>query len=199
MSAHEDTWTSGNIAWTPEEAATWVERCTNAGGVWTWSVGISGTMSILNNAAVNLMIATDAVIVSRKPNAAPTFNSSTIIGGNVDRTAPYSGNISSSASDINGDSITFAKLTGPEWLNVNTNGTLSGTPTRTLDIGMNRFRVLASDGQGDIDIAELEIIVNDVAANNRAYTSVSFEKLRSDLSTGMISGMSASDPDVDYF
>ena len=46
-----------------------------------------------------------------------------------------------------GDTLTFSKLSGPAWLNVAANGTLSGTPCGS-DYGANKFTVRVTDATG---------------------------------------------------
>lgn len=45
-------WTSGAIVWTVAQGADWKGRCLEAGGSWTWSVGTSAALSLLNPGAV---------------------------------------------------------------------------------------------------------------------------------------------------
>lgn len=56
------------------------------------------------------------------------------------------GSIAATAIDPNdGDVVTYSLLSGPDWLTVATDGTLSGTPT-SANLGFNTFEVQASDG-----------------------------------------------------
>ena len=55
--------------------------------------------------------------------------------------------IATNATDLNNDPLTFAKLSGPAWLNVAGNGALSGTPSSS-DAGPNIFVVSATDPGG---------------------------------------------------
>jgi hypothetical protein len=72
---------------------------------------------------------------------------------------PYSATVSTNATDPNGDILTFAKVSGPTWLTVGTDGTLSGTP-QSSDIGPNSFSVSATDPGGLSASATLNISVN---------------------------------------
>jgi uncharacterized repeat protein (TIGR03803 family) len=75
---------------------------------------------------------------------------------------PYSGTIATNAADPNlaaGGTLTFYKVTGPGWLNVATNGGLSGMPSST-NLGANAFLVLAVDSGGLSAVADLGIMVN---------------------------------------
>ncbi len=59
----------------------------------------------------------------------------------------YSGSVTPSVSDPNGDALTFAKLGGPGWLGIAANGTLLGTPL-SANTGTNSFVVRATDATG---------------------------------------------------
>lgn len=58
---------------------------------------------------------------------------------------PYSASISGKATDPEGEPITYSLQDVGTWLNVETNGILSGTPTFS-DLGENTFTVIADDG-----------------------------------------------------
>jgi LmbE family N-acetylglucosaminyl deacetylase len=57
-----------------------------------------------------------------------------------------------------GDTITFTKLSGPAWLSVAADGTLSGTPSND-DLGLNQFVIRATDSGGLYDEATVSIQV----------------------------------------
>jgi hypothetical protein len=63
--------------------------------------------------------------------------------------AVYTGTIADDASDPESDPMTFSKVSGPAWLNVASNGTLSGTPDNS-NVGDNNFtvQVVATGGSG---------------------------------------------------
>lgn len=64
------------------------------------------------------------------PNQPPKFISSSITKSSATVGAAYSGqSLAGSATDPEGNIITFSKVSGPAWLGVAANGTLSGTPT----------------------------------------------------------------------
>src|SRR5207247_10128143 len=60
--------------------------------------------------------------------------------------------------DPNGDTITFAKVTGPAWLSVAGNGGLSGTPFSD-SAGTNAFVVRATDPTGLFTSATMNLVV----------------------------------------
>jgi len=62
------------------------------------------------------------------------------------------------ASDYDGGMLTFSKISGPAWLNVASNGTLSGTPG-PADRGENTAAVRVADPSGATDDATISITV----------------------------------------
>jgi hypothetical protein len=71
----------------------------------------------------------------------------------------YSSSIAGSGSNAYGLPITYEKLSGPSWLSVASDGTLSGTP-QTSDSGANLWIVRARNGYGGSDISSLSVIVD---------------------------------------
>ena len=61
--------------------------------------------------------------------------------------APYAASLAANSIRPAGDTVLFAKLSGPAWLNVGSDGTLSGTPAIS-DIGTNAFTVSLFDNNG---------------------------------------------------
>ena len=57
-----------------------------------------------------------------------------------------------------GEVLTFAKLSGPAWLSVSTNGDLSGTPT-DLNVGSNVFSVQVTDSTARSSVAQMVVTV----------------------------------------
>ncbi len=68
-------------------------------------------------------------------------------GGTVGR--PYSGSVAAAATDPDaGDDLVFTKVSGPEWLEISADGTLTGTPGAS-DAGFNQFTVRVTDLAGE--------------------------------------------------
>ena len=63
------------------------------------------------------------------------------------------------AFDPNAETLTFTKISGPEWLTVSADGDLGGTP-HAGDAGPNQFVVRVEDQAGLADEAEMNIAVN---------------------------------------
>lgn len=96
--------------------------------------------------------------VSLVPNWPPTFKVDPFAEPDVVAGQTYSASISTNASDLNSDALTFAKVSGPAWLNVSSGGILSGTPL-SADVGLNSFVVSVSDTGGASSTATLNINV----------------------------------------
>jgi hypothetical protein len=91
-------------------------------------------------------------------NGAPSFTSNPLNFPSATPGQPYAGSIASSATDPNGDTLSFSKTSGPTWLSVATDGTLSGTPA-AADVGANVFGVRVTDPGGLFADATLNISV----------------------------------------
>ena len=77
----------------------------------------------------------------------PVFLANSITLATAIAGLPYSSSISNLATAPQGDPLSFAKVSGPLWLNVDTNGILSGSPS-SADIGTNVFVVSLTDSNG---------------------------------------------------
>ena len=94
-------------------------------------------------------------------NSAPLFTPASFAKPAATAGVPYTGTIATNAYDpdvIAGDGLSFYKVTGPAWLNVATNGTLSGTPAGP-DVGPGSFLVLVVDSGGLAAVGNLSINV----------------------------------------
>jgi uncharacterized repeat protein (TIGR03803 family) len=77
----------------------------------------------------------------------PIFISNSITLASAMAGAPYSSSISNFAVAPPGDVLSFSKVSGPLWLNVATNGVLSGAPPAS-DLGTNLFVFGLADTNG---------------------------------------------------
>jgi uncharacterized protein affecting Mg2+/Co2+ transport len=116
-------------------------------------------------------VSTNKVIAVVAPNLAPTWSSNPVAKGNATVGVAYSGSLSGNASDPEGKTLTFAKVSGPTWLAVATNGALSGTAA-TADVGANAFTVSVSDGVNAAVSATLNITVVAPLVNGAQFVSV---------------------------
>jgi len=89
----------------------------------------------------------------------PVFNSDPIIESDAIGDIPYNGTLSDDVEYYDVSQLTFSKEGGPEWLNVDPNGALSGTPSSS-DEGINNFTVQVDDGLNAPDQATLQITVD---------------------------------------
>lgn len=96
----------------------------------------------------------------------PVFSADSITKTAATEAVAYRGTISGDASDPDGDTLTFTRVSGPSWLSVAANGTLSGTPG-VADRGVNSWTVQVSDGTA-MDTATLNITVNAAVSVNQA-------------------------------
>lgn len=99
------------------------------------------TGGIANNSSV--MVAAMSLV----PNWPPTFNLNPLTLPGATSGQSYSANIVTNASDLNGNPLMFAKVSGPAWLTVATSGALSGIPADT-DANTNTFLISVTDNAG---------------------------------------------------
>ena len=95
-------------------------------------------------------------------NSPPYFFSPNFAKAPATPGVPYAGTVATNATDPDlgaGDTLTFYKVTGAAWLNVATNGGISGTPANT-DVGADSFLVLVEDSAGLAGLATMAITVN---------------------------------------
>ncbi|MDB4541287.1 polysaccharide lyase family 7 protein [Akkermansiaceae bacterium] len=106
-------------------------------------------------------------------NTAPTFTSDPINKIEANVNAAYDGTIAGDAFDVDSDPMTFSKVSGPAWLRVAANGTLSGTPS-SGDIGDHAFTVQVDTSDGS-DIATLNLTVYPAGVFWEELTNDDFE------------------------
>ena len=112
-------------------------------------------------------------------NDAPVWNSNPVVEADALEDVAYSNSIAGAASDFDtGASLSYAKVSGPSWLNVAADGTLSGTPGSS-DVGVNSWTVSVSDGIAAPVNATLNI---SVAERYEAEDAVRFNTTRSTFS-----------------
>jgi len=135
--------------------------------IWVYTAALDVTL----NEGTNTVRATttgseganlDHLAVWSQVTGAPYFTSDPINEINADIDVAYSSSIADDATDPESDPMTFSKVSGPDWLNVSTNGVLSGTPAGT-NLGVNAFTVQVDAADGS-DTATLNIRVVDPTA-----------------------------------
>jgi hypothetical protein len=122
-------------------------------GTNSWTVQVSDGISGNDKATLSIFV--------DYSNHAPTFPADPFSAAPATEDSPYSGTIAGSAMDTDGDSLTYSKVSGPDWLYVSSDGSLSGTPVQT-DVGLNNSTVLVDDGNGKNGTATLRIKVENV-------------------------------------
>ncbi|MDH3982152.1 MAG: fibronectin type III domain-containing protein, partial [Kiritimatiellaceae bacterium] len=139
----------------------------------------------------------DDVSVSALTGSASVFTNSTIIKADATGGLAYTGEtLAGSATDADGDTLTYSLPRIGTWLTVAADGALSGTPDV---LGTNTFEILVEDGTGWVDKATLEIVVN---INGSVPEWVSDPVVKADGAlgeayTGETLAGSATDPDPD--
>ena len=110
-----------------------------------------------------LASATAAVVVHvTGGNHAPVFTSNPLTKPAATEGVAYSQTLTGTATDADtGDTLTFAKTSGPAWLAAASNGTLTGTPGNSDD-GANSFVVRVTDTSGAYAETTLNINVTPV-------------------------------------
>ena len=96
--------------------------------------------------------------------ADPGWNTAAFSLPDAKQDQPYSGSLAFFATPQDG-SLSFSKVTGPGWLNVDPNGALSGTPLAT-DVGTNEFVLQVTDGSTFTNDATVALFVKAAAANS---------------------------------
>ncbi|AWF81008.1 hypothetical protein BTJ40_09390 [Microbulbifer sp. A4B17] len=116
-------------------------------------------------------IAIDNVVIEEAVTGpvAPTFLKDEIEKPDAREGSVYTGSILDDVIDVNSDLLSFRKVSGPEWLSVAADGSLSGTPLES-DVAVNSFIVEVSDGSFT-DNAMLKITVKDKDAPLVLYSN----------------------------
>ena len=114
------------------------------------------TVEVTDNGSLN-DTATVTVNVTNV-NEAPSLSDST--GSDVDDGQPYTDILAGTDPDA-GDILSYSKVSGPAWLNIASNGGLSGTPG-SIDVGINQWTVRVTDAGGLSAEATLTITVNGI-------------------------------------
>jgi autotransporter-associated beta strand protein len=121
---------------------------------------------------------TAAQVVALLTNTAPQFVTNLIASVSSTQSIAYSSSIAGAATDADpGDTLTYSKISGPAWLNVAADGTLTGTPTPS-DGGTNIFTVRVTDTAGASAFAGLTI--NTIALNANGVWNADANGLWSD-------------------
>ncbi|MEO7933317.1 MAG: LamG-like jellyroll fold domain-containing protein [Chthoniobacterales bacterium] len=132
-------------------------------------------------------------------NHAPKFTGNPLFRANATQGTAYTTqSIYTSATDADGGTLIYEKVSGPSWLGVAANGALSGTPANS-DNGKNLLVVRVTDPVGATDDANLYVTVNNT---NEAPTWLSGTVTKPGVTRGQAYASSlaanATDPDLPY-
>ena len=161
----------------------------------TYDAGAFPSLPIGLNGGRDLIFSVQA---TAPVNQAPVFTADPINKANGDENVAYSGSIAGDASDPESDPMTFSKVSGPAWLSVASDGTLSGTPAAG-NVGLNVF-VVQVDATGGSDTVTLNITVDAAPVNQApAFTVDPVSKANGDENVAYVGSIAtdASDPESD--
>ena len=128
-----------------------------AGTSWTSAYSLSGGVANQQTSGAVGMIFNE--LTSGAGNNPPVFATDPVVEAGAFQDVAYSASLADNASDGDLDPMSFGMVSGPSWLNVETNGVLTGTPLAG-DLGTNSWKVLVSDGTAT-NFANLQIVVGD--------------------------------------
>lgn len=120
----------------------------------------------------------------------PTVGTNLVNGGTLTQGVPYSGTVAGTATDPDAGGITYSKQYGPAWLNVASNGALTGTP----GYGVNSdqfFTIKATDADGAPQYFVLKIVAPPVDYGSGPIAYWDFN----DPSLGAVEGAAVPDSD----
>ncbi|MBM4317131.1 MAG: tandem-95 repeat protein [Deltaproteobacteria bacterium] len=114
---------------------------------------------------------TEVQIFVEKANEPPVWNNHPTLLPDAAEDKNYGDvELSKFVTDPDGDRVYFSKISGPAWLQINENGTLSGAPG-AKDVGINTFSVRVSDRiSTPDDISEVQLLV--VHTNHLPYWTI---------------------------
>ncbi|MCX7013075.1 MAG: PASTA domain-containing protein [Candidatus Sumerlaeota bacterium] len=106
----------------------------------------------------------DDLVLTYTPNNPPAFTQDPFSKPSARTGIAYNQSIAGDASDPDvGNTLTFAKVSGPPWLSVAADGALTGIPSDG-DLGENTFVVSVTDQGSLSDTATMTILVSNVSA-----------------------------------
>jgi hypothetical protein len=155
---------SGKPAWATFSTSSGLLAGTPA----TANVGTYSNIIIkVSDGAASASLAPFSITVSSPPNAPPTISGQPATSVNV--AAPYS--FTPTASDTNGDRLTFSIQNKPSWTGFNTtSGQLSGTPVAADAGTYSNVIISVSDGVTTVAHTPFTITVNQISNGSASLT-----------------------------
>ena len=99
----------------------------------------------------------------------PRFSADPIIAADAIEGISYNHTIAGIAQAFGGQEVTYSKLTGPDWLNVASDGTLSGLANDDDATGMSNFTIQAKDSNYNTSDAQLHIFVHNASTGELGF------------------------------
>jgi mannan endo-1,4-beta-mannosidase len=176
-----------------------IERMHRLGVTWAWFSSWNGTLgpaSEPDEKVARIYQSAEVVTLDELPpaNRAPVFAANPLLKPDAAAATAYIGHtLAADAGDPDaGDTLSFAKTTGPSWLVVAPDGTLSGKPA-IPDAGTNEFTVRVTDGGGLS--AEATLRINVILTHHQSWLLAEFG---ADADNPLLTGDTAN-PDHDGF
>jgi hypothetical protein len=107
--------------------------------------------------------------VLARSNNAPVFSDDFTLA-QAELNVIYVDNIATYATDTDNETLTFSKVSGPDWLKVNADGSLSGTP---LDVGSYDVVISVTDSKGATANAIASLTVDESSVKSKKGGSIS--------------------------
>jgi len=155
------SYNGGDVVWSVDMAADWLDRMANAGGAWTFNFdNIDSQFGSIRTDMLDLVRDAQAQRLENQSNTSgPVFGSDVYDLGKVGQGDKFVASIAGLATDSDGDELYYALAEGPAWLDVAPDGTLSGTPVSITDVGAVTAVVSVGDGRGLSDFTEIDLEV----------------------------------------
>ncbi len=148
----------GTVIYTKEDGPDWLQVASD--GTLSGTADDSRTNEFTVSASAGLYTSTGTLQIYVEPlGNSPVFTNSVMTradGISWEDYALQSQTLAGSATDADPDTLVYSKGSGPEWLNVASNGVLSGICDTW---GTNTFEVMVDDGNDNSDTAILLIVV----------------------------------------
>lgn len=134
------------------------------------------------------------VSIFQKINMPPQFESSPIVEVDADEDSLYSVSLADDVTDAEGEAITFIMNGTSDWLDLNQDGTLSGTPANH-DVGVHVISVEATDSYGNTTAGTVEVTVINVN-DDPTVGDTAGSVVENGSAGAAVATVVASDPDV---